>query len=91
MSNFMMKYRQRWRKSLVLIGGSSELGEEIAKRFAHSRLKKWEVMNIDETENPKANINFIIKKNEPLDSDLLQKLRGEITDFSEEISTVINI
>ncbi|CDW77303.1 dihydropteridine reductase [Stylonychia lemnae] len=91
MSKFMLQYRQRWRKSLILVGGSSELGEEIAKRFAHSRFRKWEVINIDETANSKATKSIILKKDDLIDSEYLQKLRGEITDVSEEISTIINI
>ena len=56
----MAKYKQRWRKSLLIIGGGSELGEAIAKTFAHSRIKKWEVMSIDEQPNNKASKNHIL-------------------------------
>eukprot|EP00347_Sterkiella_histriomuscorum_P023411 403334741 len=93
MSNFMLKYKQRWRKSLVLIGGGNELGEAIAKQFAHSRFRKWEVLNIDfENENSKANRNIILKDgDEKLQAERLKKLREEVIDFSEEVSTIINL
>ncbi len=90
---FAQKYRYRWRKSLLLIGGGgTELGEAIAKTFANSRFKKWEVLQIDsECVNPKATKNIIIKQDEILDAQRMDQLHSELKDFTEELCAVINI
>ena len=65
-SALVTKYKYRWRKSLLLIGGGSELGEAIALKFAHQRFKRWEVLNVDTKENKYATRNFILKPEEGL-------------------------
>ena len=86
------KYRYRWRKSLLLIGGGSELGEAVTKAFTHSRFKKWQVLSIDtERANSKASQNIIIKPDEVLDVARMEALHEELKDFTEELSAVINI
>ena len=61
-------------RSLLLIGGSSELGEAIIKKFAYTRLMWWKVYNVDFKEAPKATMNFILpKENEALFSSSYMK------------------
>ena len=48
------------KRNLCLIGGSSELGRMITKKFNKSRFNKWRVFNIDFEENTDANKNFIL-------------------------------
>lgn len=50
----------RFRKTLLLIGGSGELGQKITKRFAKPMFKKWWVVNIDKVPNPDATLNIIV-------------------------------
>lgn len=54
-------FNHRFRKSLILIGGSGEFGKKITKRFAKPLLKKWQVFNIDAVPNEDATANFIIE------------------------------
>ena len=51
----------RFRKSLILIGGSGEFGKKITARFAKPLLKRWNVFNIDSVPNPDATANFVIE------------------------------
>jgi hypothetical protein len=44
----------RFRKTLLLLGGSGELGQEVTKRFAKTPLWRWNVFNVDTKENPDA-------------------------------------
>ena len=53
-------FNHRFRKSLILIGGSGEFGQKITTRFAKPLLKRWNVVNIDGVANPDATANFII-------------------------------
>lgn len=48
-------------------------------------------MNIDSDTNSKANKNFILKPEDKLDAAMLENIRKEITDFSEEPSAIINL
>jgi hypothetical protein len=50
----------KFRKTLLLIGGSGELGRVVTKRFTKTLLFRWNVFNIDATENPDASKNFIV-------------------------------
>jgi hypothetical protein len=50
----------RFRRSLVLIGGSGELGKVVTARFTKPLLFRWNVFNIDSVPNPDATTNFII-------------------------------
>lgn len=52
----------RFRKTLVLIGGSGELGRIVTKRF-QPLLYRWNVFNIDSVENKDATVNFIVDVN----------------------------
>ena len=54
-------FNHRFRKSLILIGGSGEFGKKITTRFAKPFFKKWQVFNIDSVENPDATANFVIE------------------------------
>ena len=66
----------RFRKTLILIGGSSDLGRAVTKRFAKVPLFAWNVVNIDSVENPDARTNFLIDKSSPnaLNRDVLTQL-----------------
>ena len=44
----------RFRKSVLIIGGSSDLGKKLTDRFAKSWFKRWNVFNIDSVPNPSA-------------------------------------
>jgi hypothetical protein len=50
----------RFRKTLLLLGGSSELGRVITKRFAKTLLYRWNVFNVDSVANPEAQKNFVL-------------------------------
>ena len=50
----------RFRKTLLLIGGSGELGRVVTARFAKPLLYRWNVFNIDAVANPEATHNFIV-------------------------------
>ena len=54
----------RFRKNIVLIGGSGDLGRQITDRFTRPLLYKWNVYNIDFVENPMANENFVLTQYE---------------------------
>ena len=53
-----------FRKTLLLVGGSGELGSAITYRFSQTWFKRWNVFNIDSKPNPLATYNFIIDFNE---------------------------
>ena len=42
----------RFRRSLILIGGSGELGKIVTARFTKPLLFRWNVLNIDSVPNP---------------------------------------
>ena len=46
--------RTPFRKTLLLVGGSGELGKAITYRFSQTWFKRWNVFNIDATPNPLA-------------------------------------
>jgi len=48
----------RFRKTLLLVGGSGEMGQKICSRFTQTYFKKWHVINVDHEENPQATHNF---------------------------------
>jgi nucleoside-diphosphate-sugar epimerase len=50
----------RFRKTLLVIGGSGELGKVITARFAKPLFKRWNVFNVDAVANPDATHNFIV-------------------------------
>ncbi len=49
-------------RSLILVGGSGELGSALTRKFAYTKTKKWRVFNIDFKENNKATKNFILPR-----------------------------
>lgn len=55
--------RTRFRKTLLLVGGSGELGKAINYRFSQTWFKRWNVFNIDSTPNPLASHNFLVDFN----------------------------
>jgi hypothetical protein len=55
----------RFRKTLLLIGGSGELGRVVTSRFAKTPLFRWNVFNIDTKPNPDAQRNFLVDYYEP--------------------------
>ena len=64
-----MLFNHRFRKSLILIGGSGEFGQKITTRFAKPLLKRWQVFNIDSKPNPDATANFVIEGLHDFDKD----------------------
>jgi hypothetical protein len=60
--NFLIKMipNHRFRKTLLLIGGSGDLGRAVTKRFTKTLLYRWNVFNIDTKPNPDAIKNFIV-------------------------------
>ena len=56
-------FKHPFRKTLLLVGGSGELGTKITYRFTQTWLKRWNVFNIDCKPNPLATHNFIVDLN----------------------------
>jgi len=56
-----------FRKTVILIGGSGEMGQTLAKKFGKTWIKKWNVFNIDNVANPDCKINYLIDFNKPID------------------------
>lgn len=83
----------KFRKTLLLIGGSGELGRVVTRRFAKTLLFRWNVFNIDATENPDATKNFIVdvQSQEPYKGDILERLKKEMSGFAQEYDAMINL
>ena len=91
-------YLTRFRKTLLLVGGSGELGSAITKKFSTTRLKKWRVINIDSKPNPLATLNIEVdlKKENPFHSENLVEIRRQMDEWNkikgvEEIDAMINL
>lgn len=82
----------RFRRSLVLIGGSGELGKVVTARFTKPLLFRWNVFNIDSVPNPDATTNFIIDTSlqNPY-TNIIPDLHKQIKGFASEIDAVINL
>ena len=83
--------RNRWKKTLLLIGGNSELGHAITERFSHSYFRKWKVFNVDVTDNPRATRNFLLDPNHSPTIATMENLRKEVKDLSDELDAIIDI
>ena len=83
----------KFRKTLLLIGGSGELGRVVTRRFAKTLLFRWNVFNVDATENPEATKNFIVdvSSQEPYKGDVLTRLKSEMSGFASEYDAMINL
>ena len=86
-------FRTRWRKTLLVIGGSGEFGQAVTKRFATPLFKRWNVFNIDVKANPQATYNFVIdlQKENPFDEDVIKKLHEEMKEFSDDYDAMVNL
>lgn len=89
--NYFSNTRNRWKKTLVLIGGNSDLGKAIVDKFSHTYLRKWKVLSIDVTENPKATRNFLLDPNHSPTPENMESLHKQVTDLSDELDAVIDI
>lgn len=83
----------RFRKNLLLIGGSSELGRAVTKRFAKTLLYRWNVFNVDAKPNPDAAKNFIVDSDSqtPFTGEVLDNLRTQVGSFNTEYDAMINL
>ena len=64
-----------FKKTAIIIGGSGQVGTKFAEKFGSNRIfKRWQVINIDKTSNPKYKHNFTIDFEKPLDFDTMLKL-----------------
>ena len=79
------------KKTLLLIGGSGELGHAITNKFAFQRFRKWKVFNIDYTPNSNAAQNFILDKDEPFTAPKIERLHKELKSFAEECDSIIDL
>ena len=70
-------YLTRFRKTLLLVGGSGELGSKVSKHFATTKVKRWRVINIDSKPNPHATLNIEVdlKKENPFHTTGLTEIR----------------
>ena len=80
-----------YRKTVIIIGGTSEIGCVLTKKFGHSWLKRWNVVNIDSKVNPDAKFNFFIDLNQLLNAENVTKLHDEIKNNFKEIDAMINV
>ena len=94
----------RFRKSLILIGGSGEFGKLITARFAKPFMKRWNVFNIDSVANPDATGNFVIENLHEFDEDsdiqgdhrvfnetMLKKLHAKLKEVAPEYDAIVNV
>ena len=88
-------FRTRFRKSLLLIGGSGEFGSAVTRRFARPLFKRWNVFNIDSTANADATHNFIVDltntEQQPFTQSVLHKLNSEMKDFADGFDAMVNL
>ena len=80
-----------FRKTAIIIGGSGQVGTKFAERFGGTWFKRWNVINIDKTANPKCKFNFTIDFEKALDQDTIIKLQGQIRKTTEEVDAIINL
>jgi hypothetical protein len=55
----------RFRKTALVLGGSTDLGKRIMGRFTRVIYKRWNVLNIDKVSNSDASKNFILDWSDP--------------------------
>ena len=90
-------FNHRFRKSLIVIGGSGEFGQKITTRFAKPWFKRWQVFNIDATPNPDATANFVIEdlhnldNTKVLDENVLTELHTKLKEHAPEYDAIINV
>jgi hypothetical protein len=67
----------RFRKAVLIIGGSTDLGKKLTDRFAKPLLKRWNVFNIDTEPYKGASSNYEIDFSDPkaLDWESLKKIK----------------
>ena len=82
-----------FRKTLLLVGGSGELGTKLTYRFTQTWLKRWNVFNIDCKPNPYATYNYIVDLNqdEPFNQENMKKMKSEMAKFADGIDAYINV
>ena len=96
-------FSHRLRKSIVVIGGSGELGQRVVKRFAKPFFKRWQVFCIDGKPNADASANFVIpglhefndedeyEKKHVLNSDVLADLDVKLKEHAPEYDAIVNL
>ena len=80
-----------FRKTVILIGGSSELGQTLAKRFSKTWIKRWNVINIDSTPNPNCQHNFQIDWKNEIAEETIMNLHSVVKSVAPEIDAMINV
>lgn len=80
-----------FRKTAILIGGSSELGQTLAKRFSKTWIKRWNVINIDSTPNPNCQHNFKVDWDQKISEDTVKDLHTVVKAVAPEIDAMINV
>ena len=80
-----------FRKTVILIRGSEEMGQSLAKRFGTTWIKRWNVLNIDSVANPVCKYNFIIDFNKPISETVLINLHSKVKAIAPEIDAMINV
>ena len=90
----MLKKIASWfdfRKTVIIIGGNSELGTALTKKFGRTWIKRWNVFNIDAQLNANANYNFFLDLSKPITNEDVTRLHTELKKNFKEIDAMINL
>ena len=80
-----------FKKTCVLIGGSTEFGQVLAKKFGKTWFKRWHVINVDSSENPACRDNFIVDWTKPIDQATVESLHSLVKSRTQEVDAFVNV
>lgn len=80
-----------FKKTCVLIGASTEFGQVLAKKFGKTWIKRWNVINVDSSENPDCMANFLVDWTKPIDQATVKSLHDLVSSKTQEVDAFVNV